>query len=1543
MTTSELLASAEGLTLSRRKLFGLAGAAAVGMSPALRALGVSPFEMVGGDKRVAFRLDGRERWVIDTHRFAGFPHLQVKRSAHSIHLKLTHAQFPGTNLPADFTAELNRAVVGWRLKLKLALDGFQAEVPFERWLAGEVPARSRVKLDTHLCELSSLSGIDVSGKAAAEFFPNWVLQFRGTKIARLSGLGGDAYGDSLAVSLLNPGDPSLMQVPAVKRTLITMDRGKREWPLEPDPVTMGGRHFVALGSPFDVVKVEIGEGKSGGVRRALVAESSGEETQLAFQPSGDLKGEDGKLFGLPLRKPRYAVAYDPAGDQAAVVAQYDKNPVWLHSQGCSFELGDGAGSPPFEFVATKGEVEKLHCELAVLRVAAPLPGAIVDGTHLHLDSRLAFVSQSVSAASQRLTPQVSFDPSKTLIRFGPQIRASIVQLPNFTISVVRPDDLLTLDFTFMNLTLETGGAKGRLVRTDPNKTAYVIVTFPPQSIAEQAFFESAGSGYPVENDKDPDKGNTTDDPLAPLPVRSRISGPSRLAFIVPDEIKEIPYTLESLLDWTKFELSVAGTALPPPEPPARLKPAGAKAGVVAPAQVGLAQAQPGRAVVPVQGVVQQRVAPALQVKPEVLRSVKVKEKKPTAAVMQPQVEKTPLELERVLFEPNIAMQLVELLKIQEPELYQTAIEMPYRLIISPNRYAAWANALAPVEHGGRTELWHTRLGVKTPDGTVDETSSYYRTIRAIWSPDYDPKTRYADNFPFRMSLNGPDRYEIVRLTADFLSTMAVPGASPGQTTEKPYQPRVVKVNQLMLSSLGAWLNSRGTWEPPIFVKPAEETLSVEEWAHRATMGRDHYVKVVYKGFLFPFGHRASLIKITERKFQRGPTGLAAYLRQRMYIIVREPEKQYPAVGQQHEGRELPFQRLRITNVITPSLDMPLALVSGRATAAFWPRVGAADFLFHFVAEDVDGNDSEFTAPVIFVEAGAASDAPRVDQVFTEYGKAESQSRHEREMRGQKVAYAKGDKPGDTHFETATITFGADRPESKFSVESLLVLNQPPFYPTVAEAKVRISAIEQVTGIQATTRIKIHNAYVTGGFSSTSNKGLVFAAVLDTVQLAFGGAGASTEKAGGLASPSMAIGALSRSLGPVGGNVDKIVAGAFDPVDFFKGALGDVKILGGISLWDILEVVNDFTGVLDKVPKLKPIRLPDAIEASFTWKPTMKNGPNPSKPILKFASPNDGFVLDARLRQPLNAQPPTYEIKASLQNFEVHLIPEILEVVVLKFKSLSFIAKNGQKPDVSVDFDTFQFAGPLKFIDTLREYLPLDGFKDPPSLDITAQGLKLGYSLALPAITLGAMSIQNIELTAEFRLPFTGDPINFRFAFCERQNPFLLTVWIFGGGGFFGLELEPSGEGLKKVEGSFEFGGNFSLDIGVASGGVHIMAGIYFAITGQKTQLTGYVRCGGSVNVLGIITVSVEFYMELSYESPPTRVWGRATLTVEIEILFFSMSVELTVEKTFAGGGEETAFLPVAGDYAPAVPVVTPVTFEDMITQEDWESYCMAFA
>ena len=68
----------------------------------------------------------------------------------------------------------------------------------------------------------------------------------------------------------------------------------------------------------------------------------------------------------------------------------------------------------------------------------------------------------------------------------------------------------------------------------------------------------------------------------------------------------------------------------------------------------------------------------------------------------------------------------------------------------------------------------------------------------------------------------------------------------------------------MLTALGGWLDSR-----VLFETLPDGGLTIEEWKHRAALGRDHEVKVVYAGFLLPFGHRASLVKITERKFAPG--------------------------------------------------------------------------------------------------------------------------------------------------------------------------------------------------------------------------------------------------------------------------------------------------------------------------------------------------------------------------------------------------------------------------------------------------------------------------------------------------------------------------------------------------------------------------------------------------------------------------------------------------------------------------------------------------
>jgi hypothetical protein len=279
-------------------------------------------------------------------------------------------------------------------------------------------------------------------------------------------------------------------------------------------------------------------------------------------------------------------------------------------------------------------------------------------------------------------------------------------------------------------------------------------------------------------------------------------------------------------------------------------------------------------------------------------------------------------------------------------------------------------------------------------------------------------------------------------------------------------------------------------------------------------------------------------------------------------------------------------------------------------------------------------------------------------------------------------------------------------------------------------------------------------------------------------------------------------------------------------------------------------------------------------------------------------------------------------------------------IELNFEKIEFRVDSGAKMDVDVLLTDIKFVGPLSFVETLRDLIPLDGFSDPPFLDITPQGIDAGFSLALPNIAIGVFNLSNLSLGAGFTMPFIGQPVSVRFNFCTREQPFNLTVTLFGGGGFFGITLDP--HGIQILEASFEFGASISVDFGVASGGVYVMAGVYFRMEQTACALTGYFRLGGHVDVLGLITASLELYLELRYEFESGKCVGKAMLTIEVEVFVFSGSVTITCERKFAGANGDPTFRDLMG-VAPAQPLQAELALIDDNTQYPWRDYCEAFA
>jgi hypothetical protein len=109
-------------------------------------------------------------------------------------------------------------------------------------------------------------------------------------------------------------------------------------------------------------------------------------------------------------------------------------------------------------------------------------------------------------------------------------------------------------------------------------------------------------------------------------------------------------------------------------------------------------------------------------------------------------------------------------------------------------------------------------------------------------------------------------------------------------------------------------------------------------------------------------------------------------------------------------------------------------------------------------------------------------------------------------------------------------------------------------------------------------------------------------------------------------------------------------------------------------------------------------------------------------------------------------------------------------------------------------------------------------------------------------------------------------------------------------------------------------------------------------------LTGYLRVGGNVTALGLVSVSIELYLALSYKDPG-KATGIATLTIEIDVFLFSESVEISCERTFAGSASDPSFAEVMdryrlGEHGVGEP---PSGLEVAAHRWPWEEYWTAYA
>ncbi|MFY7938286.1 MAG: hypothetical protein ACOVOQ_12970 [Flavobacterium sp.] len=620
--------------------------------------------------------------------------------------------------------------------------------------------------------------------------------------------------------------------------------------------------------------------------------------------------------------------------------------------------------------------------------------------------------------------------------------------------------------------------------------------------------------------------------------------------------------------------------------------------------------------------------------------------------------------------------------------------------------------------------------------------------------------------------------------------------------------------------------------------------------------------------------------------------------------------------------------------------------------------------FNYVGIDWNNNEIHFKAPFVFARdilfdpkidtlGNVIRDAngnivpkykAELDSIRAEYEKAENKIRREIDIAGQKIAFYKDEFIRDiggkiesklSELETQTIQFLAYQGE-KF-------LNEFPYYPQLEAAYVYLPVVKEIIKDPRGTVIKYADVYLEKGIEQIKDaagnavnnvEGILLdirKENIDPVTQKFKGYVEGevnnifnnvADKLAGVVKPEMVIKAVSLYENAYGTyqqcaefvdtarNIKKITEAELQ--NFKNNIFKDAKLLGAIELKKLLADYLPFNKLPESTYKeIVNLLNEKEIVIQYKWiskdSDLFQNDPNIGG-IVHFYNRIDrrnrnsakteiavDYIQTLNLTKPENS---LYSSITSLSSFGVGISLSGTDLITLNFNKITFTSGTNKKPDVSVEIKNVEFSGLLELVKQLQN--SLGTFGKGLSFDIFGDKILVGYQFAVPAINSGAFNLSNIKLGFDFNLYFRNKPIDFWFRFSEREAPFLLSVGIFGGRGYFGIRV--SSKQIEEIEALFEFGGYLGIDIGIARGCVFLFAGIFYRKVNNTTDLYGYIICGGILNVLGIIEMSMTFYLGMQSQGNTGSLIGTASVTVKIRVGFFKISRTASVTKRLTGGG-----------------------------------------
>jgi hypothetical protein len=1188
------------MAFTRRGLFAIVGS--LSGAPSLAAASRLPppvLEPLGAGYAVRF---GNQQWIVDPNLFGPDAQVFAEQVGERISLSLHKAFFAGTDLRVDFHASIARAANGWRIRLAVPALGFGATCDLGAWLGGtDFLAGPTTKKNFKL----GLETIEAS-LATWEITPPFDIRIASPRGIRLDGAL-PCTADGLYLKAVGPDPDSYRQL--VKRA------GRRR-----------ATRYALINPKFDEKPLALGRTHGGG-RWSFDGSASGRLEGEVFDdvggPAGVLvhdrsgvlarSGGPSKNQAHGLRLEAAAIAFPSDGrlqPRAAIGARVARAPQAL-------DVGDllvtvsGDDEAPFFAKLGGGRQQDIFAEVRLEKIALPVAGAD-SATVFASGAPIKVMFASPQSAEAHCPTIIGYDDHRK--HYGPPFNMIwlckgqpflVTATQNMTFNVRRSIDMLNLTFSFPDYVLHASRqvppyiGQARLTRKNPAAKSTIIVTFPPQHVAETILEAQEVNSCPA-----PGKIGLS---------AARLAKPSRVVFTAPAtdvQWADFDLTIENLTNWANLGMLVHERALPEPGAPVeeQLKRSG----------VGKQDAPEAAMVAIARGL----SAPSDRETCLELSSHLLFSPGPEGRWLTPGARrrKTAAKTDTTWIEPPPPNRWTPLwhARLEESESTLRAI---WSDLLVPGAF----NKPKAIQPSGQLQA----MTAQDHWELILQTSVY--GVPALLRAAADEKPGEGPPpAPIRGGVVRPETSYAYLNSRDYVLGVGakLDPKDVGVALAEPFQEANVA-----LTPWGASVKAQWRGIPPLIVRPKDFPGKSEDWPispdlervdYISQLGRDIRVELVHKGYLLPLGVPASFVSLAERRFVKTNRGVVAIPVRRSFIV-SHPHKSFPAVNQPRGGRDFPARQLVMRTLRTPDL-MPVdpdpspacapGTVDGICVSAngrvylpdarpgdivFWPRVVArkAD-----VEQGHDDGDVEFkwsldedTAPIssrlLFISQ-TMLDSPALPLVASYYNdlklaNGEASPLRQARLNGLRRRYAPEVTAGETSFDTDSWTLGVSgriapgSPRSFFDMDPKMNgADQPPFYPIVESALVNVQSLDRLLGQpQGLIKVRFNERYLEKGFDPDVTQGNPAELYLNVLTLGLKlDVDANGPATGGIAKPNSFVAALSRKTGLVGAkapNSAQALAagdaspGAYNLEDALQNKLSPSSFFSGGKLLSIVDL------------------------------------------------------------------------------------------------------------------------------------------------------------------------------------------------------------------------------------------------------------------------------------------------------------------------------------------------------------------------------------